>query len=45
MHHDVTARASVFYSLLVLATTKKVDVNQYRDEFGEVGKISMTIVR
>merc|ERR1711939_535136 len=38
------ARAAAFYSLLVLATNKKVDVYQDRDEFGSVGKILMKIV-
>lgn len=40
-----TAKAGVFYSLLVLATTKRVDVQQDRDENGSAGKIFMTLVR
>jgi len=38
------ARAGAFYSLLVLATTKRVDVQQDRDEYGSVGKILMSLV-
>lgn len=41
--HLFTARAGAFYSLLVLATTKKVDVQQERDEYGSVGKILMSL--